>query len=211
MRIAALGLVLLLTPFGAVAGEIPDHPVPSRSADRITRYRMWAMHQVSPKYPPYTYALVDPQQAPLTAKACVQALRTMFLATKRPTEPEHNQIVMLLQWLSIQPDPKPDYAKWIGCWPTGSPAYVAWQMHQSTAGSDDPAIPPFWYLLWTDGMKPMSSEACLTLVRKITRRRHVELIKWYDVRPDPPPDFSKRIGCLPAGFDPEDWKPWPKD
>ena len=206
--IAALivGLSLLTIPILAISAEVPsvevpDHPRPRPARDRITLYRLWAMRQVTPAYPPYTYEVVSPGQPPLTARACFHTLQQAFTAHKRPTEPEHTQTVMLLQWLSVLPDARPGFAKWIGCWPTGSPYWVAWEMHSDTTGREDAR--PFWYRVWKSHPTAMSSPKCLDLIRTITGRRRTELINWYDVQPDPPPDFQKRIGCFPSGFDPE--------
>lgn len=80
--------------------------------------------------------------------------------------------------------------------------WVPWQMHQTTSTSPD--APPYWYKVWTPDAKPLSAEACLRLVKQQTGRRRVLAIQWYAVRPDAPPDYAKWIGCLPAGFDPED-------
>ena len=203
-----LGLWLLAATGFAVGADAPDYPTPRPPKDRVTHYSLWAMHQVSPAHPPYRYALVNPTQSPLTARACFDALEVAFTAGKRPTEPAHTQIVMLLQWLSVQPDSPPDFAKWIGCWPTGSPYYVAWQMHRSTTGvADEPEAAPFWYRPWQDGWKPMSPEQCLARIRTLTKQRRVALLKWYAVTPDPPPDREKYMGCLPSGFDPEERRP----
>ena len=206
-RVAALivAFSLLTVPVYAGTADLPDKPTPRPARDRVTQYRMWAMHQVAPAFPPYTYKLVAPGQPPLTGRACLKALGTMFAARKRPQEPAGTQTVMLLQWLSIQPDPMPDYAKWVGCWPTGSPYWVAWEMHSDTTGRE--GAPPFWYRAWKPNPKPMSSEKCLGLIRDVTGRRRVKLINWYDVHPDAAPDFAKRLGCFPAGFDPEKREP----
>ena len=205
-RVAALivAFSLLTVPVYAGTADLPDKPTPRPARDRVTQYRLWSMHQVAPAFPPYTFALVAPGQPPLTGRACLKALGAVFTARKRPQEPAGTQTVMLLQWLSIQPDPMPDYAKWVGCWPMGSPYWVAWQMHRSTTSSDEPGAPPYWYAPWTVGATPMHAEHCLALIRSQTKRRRVELITWYEVKPDPPPDVEKRIGCLPKGFDPEE-------
>ncbi len=114
-RLAALilGFSLFTVPVWARADERPDYPTPRSTRDRITHYRLWQMHEVS-AVPSYTYKLVNPAQAPVTATACFHALRTEFTAHKPPHDDEHPQVLMLLQWL------KPDYSGWIGCGPTPS-------------------------------------------------------------------------------------------
>ena len=79
--------------------------------------------------------------------------------------------------------------------------WVPWQMHQAT--STVPDTPPYWYKYWSPSSKPVTEAACLALVKNETGRRKVLVIQWYPVKPDPPPDYAKWIGCLPDGFDPE--------
>ena len=197
-----LGLGVLAGPCLAADREAPDRPSPRSPTDRVTHFRLWAMHQVTPKYPPYAFAVLEPDRPPETGPACLGRLRLAFAEGKRPEEAEHQQLVSLMQWLSVRPDPPPDFGKWIGCWPAGRPYYQAWEMHSSTTRRDDG--PAYWYRPWVSRPESMAGATCLGLVRQMTGRRLVDLSSWYDVRPDPPPDFAKRIGCLPVGVDPED-------
>ena len=72
----------------------------------------WQMHQATsqaPDAPPYWYKFWAPDSKPMSADACLAFVKTLTGRRR----------VLAIQWYPVKPDAPPDYAKWIGCLPSG--------------------------------------------------------------------------------------------